>query len=206
MGNNQSLSSSLMEFSNVSYLNSGSSLNSSLPASDMENSSNNPTGFIQDNSEEFLAQVMHQIMAKDEVLAIIRRHIGEPIRKKAKKARMTKHRCTAAFLQNSLWGQLMSAIQEEIADKGYLPQSDLQKNFRLRFRVPYSMFVDIVQECVDANVFGGTGKRKFKIGVDFKVLTCLRILGRNFLCDSVVEILNTGGGHYCEQFIQGFRC
>ena len=83
MGNNQSLSSSLLEFSNVSYLNSGSSLNSSLPASDMENSSNNPTGFIQDNSEEFLAQVMHQIMAKDEVVAIIRRSIGEPVRKKS---------------------------------------------------------------------------------------------------------------------------
>ena len=131
MGNNQSLSSSLLEFSNVSYLNSGSSLNSSLPASDMENSS---TGFIQDNSEEFLAQLMHQIMAKDEVLAIIRRHIREPFRKKAKKGRITKHRCTAA----------------------------------------------------------GNGKRKFKIGVDFKVLTCLRILGRNFVCDSVVEILNTG--------------
>ena len=53
------------------------------------------------------------------------------------------------------------------------------------------MFVDIVKECVDANVFG-SGVRQAKIGIDFKVLTCLRILGRNFVCDSVVEILNTG--------------
>ena len=54
---------------------------------------------------------------------------------------------------------MMLAIQEEIAENGCLPQSDLQKTFRLRFRVPYSMFVDIVQECVDANVFGGVSTR-----------------------------------------------
>ena len=53
------------------------------------------------------------------------------------------------------------------------------------------MFVDIVQECVVGNVFG-TGKKAYKIGVDFKVLLYLRILGRNFICDSVVEILKTG--------------
>ena len=192
MGNNQSVSSTLVEFCNISNGNIDPSLNSFLPSSENAFSSNNTSGFIEDNGEEFLAQVIHQIMAKDEVLAIIRRSIGEPVRKKAKKNRTYKGRCTTDSLQNSLWGQLMSAIQEEIAEKGMLPQSDLQKTFRLRFRVPYSMFVDIVQECVDANVFGGTGKRKPKIGVDFKVLTCLRILGRNFVCDSVVEILNTG--------------
>ena len=87
---------------------------------------------------------------------------------------------------------MLLSIQKEIAQSGVLPLSDLQKTFRLRFRAPYySMFVDIVKECVDANVFG-SGKRRAKIGVDFKVLTCLRILGRNFVCDSVVEILNTG--------------
>ena len=194
MGNNQSVSSSLLDLNNVSNgNNSASSLNSSLSSSKKDTSSTSNTGFVADNSEEYLAQVIHQIMAKDEVLAIIRRSVGEPVRKKAKNVRRPKRRCTTESLQQSVWGQMMLAIQEEIAENGSLPQSDLQKTFRLRFRVPYSMFVDIiVKECVDANVFGGTGKRKYKIGVDFKVLTCLRILGRNFVCDSVVEILNTG--------------
>ena len=182
MGNNQSVSSSLVELCNVSDGYSGSALNFSSPSSVKDSSSSTTTGFIEDLSEDFLAQVIHQIMAKDEVLAVIRRSVVEPQRKKAKQVRKSKKgRCTAATLQNSLWGNLMSAIQEEIAEKGSLPQSDLQKTFRLRFRVPYSMFADIVQECVVANVFG-TGKRKPKIGVDFKVLTCLRILGRNFVC------------------------
>ena len=67
----------------------------------------------------------------------------------------------------------MSDIQLEIATTGVNPDSELQRTFRLRFRVPYSMFVDIVQECVVGNVFG-TGKKAYKkIGVDFKVLLCL---------------------------------
>ena len=147
MGNNQSVSSSLMDLNNVSYgNNSASSLNSSLPSSKKDTSCNNNTGFVADNSEEYLAQVIHQIMAKDEVLAIIRRSVGEPVRKKAKNVRRPKRRCTTESLQQSVWGQMMLAIQEEIAENGSLPQSDLQKTFRLRFRVPYSMFVEIVKQ------------------------------------------------------------
>ena len=63
-------------------------------------------------------------------------------------------------------GQLMSDIQIESATTGVNPDSELQKTFRLRFRVPYSMFVDIIQECVVGNVFG-TGKKAYKIRVDF---------------------------------------
>ena len=129
MGNNQSVSSSVLNLNNVS------SLNSSLPSSKKVSSSNNNTVFIADNSEEYLAQVIHQIMAKDEVLAIIRRSVGEPVQKKAKNVRRSKRRCTTESLQQSVWGQMMLAIQEEIAENGSLPQSDLQKTFRLRFRV-----------------------------------------------------------------------
>ena len=127
MGNNQSVSSSLLDLNIVSYGNdSASSLNSSLQSSMEDTSSNSNTGFVADNSEEYLAQVIHQIMAKDEVLAIIRRSIGEPVQKKAKKVRRPKRRCTTESLQQSVWGQMMLAIQEEIAENGSLPQSDLQ--------------------------------------------------------------------------------
>jgi hypothetical protein len=50
------------------------------------------------------------------------------------------------------------------------------------------MFRDIVAECKEANIFGKT-----IIGIEFKVLGCLRILGRNTVGDDVVEHLRIGG-------------
>ena len=193
MGNNHSVLTSNVDLGNVLAGSSvpSVSIGSSLPFVEKNDSFSDNISTVVDDNEEFLAQVLHQIMAKDEVLAIIRRAVREPSHKKAKLTRTRKRRCTSESLQQSVWGQLMESIQDEIATNGILPHSDLQKTFRLRFRVPYSMFVDIVKECVDANVFG-SGVREAKIGIDFKVLTCLRILGRNFVCDSVVEILNTG--------------
>jgi hypothetical protein len=146
---------------------------------------------VDDLTEDQFIGVIQAIINKDEVLRIIR-GIALPVTKKPSKTRRSKvGRCTSETLQASIWGQLMSDIQLEIATTRVNPDSELQKTFRLRFRVPYSMFVDIVQECVVGNVFG-TGKKAYKIGVDFKVLLCLRVLGRNFICDCVVEILKTG--------------
>ncbi len=146
---------------------------------------------VDDLTEDQFIGVIQAIINKDEVLRIIR-GIALPVTKKPRKTRRSKvGRCTSETLQASIWGQLMSDIQLEIATTGVNPDSELQKTFRLRFRVPYSMFVDIVQECVVGDVFG-TGKKAYKIGVDFKVLLCLRILGRNYICDSVVKILKTG--------------
>ena len=103
MGNNQSVSSYLLDLNNVSNgNNSASSLNSSLSSSKKDTSSTSNTGFVADNSEEYLVQVIHQIMAKDEVLAIIRRSVGEPVQKKAKKVRRPKRRCTTESLQQSV--------------------------------------------------------------------------------------------------------
>ena len=94
-----------------------------------------------------------------------------PAAKEPRKTHRSKvGRCTSETLQDSIWGQLMSDIQLEIATSEVNPDSELlQKTFHLRFRVPYSMFVDIVQECVVGNVFG-TDKKAYKIGVVFKVL------------------------------------
>ena len=97
MGNNQSVPSPLLKLNNVSE-------NDNISSSNIIND-----GFV---SEDYLAEIIHQIMAKDEVLAIIRRFVGEPLRKKSKQVRQRKHRCTPETLQQSVWGQLMSAIQE----------------------------------------------------------------------------------------------
>jgi hypothetical protein len=49
------------------------------------------------------------------------------------------------------------------------------------------MFEAMVVECKDANIFGRT-----QIGVEFKLLGCLRISGRGAHCDDVAEILGCG--------------
>jgi hypothetical protein len=49
------------------------------------------------------------------------------------------------------------------------------------------MFETMVIECKDSNIFGRT-----QIGVEFKLLGCLRILGRGAHCDDVAEILDVG--------------
>ena len=141
MGNNQSLSSSSADFAHSS---NGSSVpnvpcGSSSPFIEKDYSFFDDIGSLSDKNEEYLAQVIHQIMAKDEVLAIIRRSLGEPSHKKAKQVRKRKRRCTAESLQQSVWGQLMLSIQEEIAESVVLPLSDLQKTFRLRFRYHRSL-------------------------------------------------------------------
>ena len=65
----------------------------------------------------------------------------------------------------------------------------LNRKFRRRFRVPYSMFLEIVEECKQYNVFG-VQIRKSKIATEYKVLSCLKILGRDLCADELDENLN----------------
>ena len=63
------------------------------------------------------------------------------------------------------------------------------RKFRRRFRVPHSMFLEIVEECKQYNVFG-VQQRKSKISIEFKVLSCLKIMGRDLCADEIDERLN----------------
>ena len=152
MGNNQSLSPNATGFLNPNFTTGNVA---DTPLFD-DNS------LVEDLTEDQFIGVIQAIINKDEVLRIIR-GIALPVAKKPRKTRRSRvGRCTSETLQASIWGQLMSDIQLEIATTGVNPDSELQKTFRLRFRVPYSMFVDIVQECIVGNVFG-TGKKAYKI-------------------------------------------
>ena len=51
---------------------------------------------------------------------------------------------------------------------GVEADTKLQRRFRKRFRVPFSMFETMVIECKDSNIFERT-----QIGVEFKLLGCL---------------------------------
>ena len=129
MGNNQSLPPYATGFLNPNFI-SGNVADPSL----LDDNS-----LVDDLTEDQFIGVIQAIINKDEVLRIIR-GIALPVTKKPRKTRRSKvGRCTSETLQASIWGQLMSDIQLEIATTGVNPDSELQKTFRLRFRVPYSM-------------------------------------------------------------------
>ena len=86
-------------------------------------------------------------------------------------------------LSDSVWGQML--VDPTISVVG----SWFNRKFRRRFRVHYySMFLEIVAECKEHNVFG-IQLRQSKIKVEFKVLTCLKILGRDLCADEIEEHL-----------------
>lgn len=57
------------------------------------------------------------------------------------------------------------------------------KRFRRRFRVPYSVFLYIVQRCKEAKMLEGV-----KIPLEFRLLIALRILGRGICADDIYDI------------------
>ena len=85
---------------------------------------------------------------------------------------------TEDLWRTTIWGKVVTNIRDEILynNGGVEADTKLQRRFRNRFRVPFSMFettIIMVIECKDFNIFGRT-----QIGVEFKLLGCLRILGR----------------------------
>jgi hypothetical protein len=87
-------------------------------------------------------------------------------------------------LWESGWGKLI--LHPDVNTKG----SYHNRVFRRRFRLPFPVFRDLVQDCKEHNVFNS--RREGKIAVEFKVLIGLRILGRDNCCDDIDEYLNIG--------------
>ncbi len=123
----------------------------------------------------------------DEILDVtVDRTLPKPI----KIPRASHERLSAEDLRSTIWGKVLSKIRDEIFYNGGIEADTKlqQRRFRNRFRVPFSLFETMVIECTDdANIFGRT-----QIGVEFKLLGCLRILGRGAHCDDVSEILDVG--------------
>ena len=69
------------------------------------------------------------------------------------------------------------------------PDSALGKRFRLRFRVPFAMYKEILLPmCRERGIFPSDGSWREKIPSEFKLLMCLRILGRGNYADDVSEL------------------
>jgi hypothetical protein len=98
------------------------------------------------------------------------------------------------------WGHMIIGLKT--VEEG----SWARRKFRRRFRVPFDMFLIIVKECNDFNVFGEP-VRKRKIPTEFKVLASLRILGRDLCCDEIEERLNISESHtnvFFKQFLHNY--
>ena len=85
-------------------------------------------------------------------------------------------------LWRSPWGKLL--LDAEISIEG----SRSNKLFLLRFRVPYVLFRDyIVPVCKQENIFNTI--RESYIPIEFKLMWCFRILGRDAVLDNIQELV-----------------
>lgn len=98
------------------------------------------------------------------------------------------------------WGKLIRS--EEVRD----PLSFEGKKFRLRFRVPFSLFaMQLVPACKEANIFKLS--RNSVIPIEFKILVALRILGRDHDSDTISELSGikpSSCNSFFKQFVLGF--
>ena len=105
------------------------------------------------------------------------------------------------------WGRDMRNL--DIED----PDSALGKRFRLRFRVPFAMYKEILLPmCRERGIFPSNGSWREKIPSEFKLLMCLRILGRGNYADDVSELsgiapssVNSIFKHFVTRFASTFQ-
>ena len=88
------------------------------------------------------------------------------------------------YMTQSRWGLLIS---NPLTND---PQSKQGKLFRRRFRVPFPVFLEMIQDCKDKKIFG-RGKNSF-IPVEIKLLCVLRMLGRDEIADTISELSDVG--------------
>jgi hypothetical protein len=150
-------------------------------------------------NEKQLLDGLRSIILRDEILD----RVVEQRFPNCKKSRACHDRMSKWELEHTIWGKVILSIRNEILHNGgYESDTKLQKKFRSRFRVPFSMFEHLVVECTEANVFGRT-----QIGVEYKLLGCLRILGRGCYADDICEILGIGNqtvSYMFKQFLENY--
>ena len=91
----------------------------------------------------------------------------------------------------SAWGQLVKRLAS--IEGGPCITSRIGKLFRRRFRVPYQVYCKLVHMCIAKKLFGDNSALEFDIAnrlicpVEIKMLSVLRILGRNWNFDDIAE-------------------
>jgi hypothetical protein len=97
------------------------------------------------------------------------------------------------------WGQLISHPDVHNI------RTRIAKRFRRRFRLPYPLFVHLVNICKSHNIFNMTYESR--IPIEAKVLACLRILGRDHSADDINDstgmIGESTANYIFHQFVEG---
>ena len=101
------------------------------------------------------------------------------------------------------WGKLLSNPLLLI------PESYFARQFQRRFRLPYPLFLELVDDAKEFNIFemNNPYSTRLKIPIELKCMIALRMLGRDLCCDDVFELsyvpLSSCNKFY-RQFIKGF--
>lgn len=104
---------------------------------------------------------------------------------------------------NTTWEKLIRhpSVRDPTHRKG--------KVFRRRFRVPFPLFLWLVEKCKEYNLFElkQSAKSNPRIPVEIKLLCCLRLLGRGECADTIAELSEVGEStvnHLIHTFFKNF--
>ena len=126
----------------------------------------------------------------------LRRSRKKNNRSRRKRAISASPRETRLDYLSSTWGKLL--VKLSAIPGGPLISSREGKLFRRRFRVPWDVFVDLLQKSKERKLFGENSLLRFDCcgsticPYAIKLLGVLRILGRNWCCDDVAEATGMG--------------
>ena len=109
--------------------------------------------------DEELLSIVFNIISKDVVLRSILNLVDDRSSKKVKLSRFVYPRKTTEELWDTIWGKRISGCREDISTSGVDPYSRIQAEFRADFRVPFTLFEQIVVECKEARIFTTGYKR-----------------------------------------------
>jgi|GEM_PF-5395458 len=109
---------------------------------------------------------------------------------------------TGIIFNDTPWGQILKNPQILI------PESYWARQFQRRFRLPYPLFLQLVEDVKEFNIFNMVNpySTKVKIPVELKCMAALRMLGRDLCCDDVFELSHiplSSCNKFYRQFIKG---
>ena len=81
------------------------------------------------------------------------------------------------------WGKMLQ--HPEIGD----PTTKVGKQFRRRFRVPFPFFREVlIPVCTTHNIFPSKKQNMVRVPLEFKLLICLRMIGRGLCADDAADM------------------
>ena len=102
-------------------------------------------------------------------------------RKRARRRDFDLEQNVGISLWETTWGRTLRDPRIKV------PHSWIAKKFRRRFRIPFSVFDQVlVPMCIKEEVFS----KKSRIPIEFKILISLRILARGSCADDIEELSN----------------